>query len=143
MIAAETIEVTRNLWQSWAVTGGSIVSAVVILSILAKVPGGRAVFRFLVADPVARWMDARMDAKITSAVGLQADTVEANVQQHVTAALEPFDRKIDQINHAVNNVEPGTPPIKERVHRIELGQQVTDAKIDTLTVMVESLVQRK
>ena len=146
MIAQEVIqqiEITRPVWESWAITAGGLAGAAIFLTLLSKVPGGKQAYKFLISDPVARWMDARMDQKITTAVGLQADTVKATVQQHVMAAMEPLETKIDQINYAVNNVEPGTPPIKEKVHRIQTAQEITDGKVDTILGLVESLVQRK
>ena len=139
---AQTVEVTRDLWQSWAVTVGGLVGAVVTLSLLVKIPGGRHAFKFLVADPVGRWMDNQMERKIETAVNLQTDAVKVAVRHHVRETLGPIEEKIDQINHAVNNVG-NAPPIKDRVRKIEAQQQLDTDKLDTLTGMVESLISRK
>ena len=92
---AQTVEVTRDLWQSWAVTVGGLVGAVVTLSLLAKVPGGRHAFKFLVADPVGRWMDNQMERKIETAVGLQTDAVKVAVRHHVRETLGSIEENVD------------------------------------------------
>ena len=138
----ETVEVTRNLWQSWGVTVGSLVSAAVVLTILAKVPGGRQAFKFLVADPVGRWNDARMDAKIKAAGDAQAEAIRVAIETHVRECLEPIAAEISQINNAINNVGPGIDPMKTRVGNIEHGQAEANGKLDTVIEMVTSLIGR-
>lgn len=138
---------TPSLWQSWLTVGGSIVGAVVTLTLLSKAPGARVIFRLLVADPIGRWMDERMDRKIQEAVGLQADVIQADIRarihENVAVAIEPLKESIDQVNNAVNNVGTGQPPMKDRVASLEIGQVGIKATVDTIAHMVESLVRRK
>lgn len=132
MILQESVEVTRNLWQSWAVTAGGLVSAVIALTVLTKIPGGRALFKFLVADPVTRWIDRTMDRKITDATAIQMHSNRLSIEKHVSESIAPLVLQVEQINTAVNNVAPGTPAIKDRVARCERKLEAVDGKVDTI-----------
>ena len=37
--------------------------------------------------------------------------------------LKPIEAKLDSVNKAVNNVGPDAPPLKDRVGKLETGQE--------------------
>lgn len=116
--------------QAWALVVGSIVTAAAVLTILAKVPGGRWVFRRAIADPVLR----KLDERAVLAVAAQAEMVKTQIRNE----MAPFERKIEEINQAVNNVAPGVDPIKTKVADLQTHTQVMDGKLDLLIELVQS-----
>lgn len=144
MIAAEAFTV----WQAIAVVGGGTVAGALALTALANIPGGRWIYRQLVLEPMTRFVERRVDVKVTNAIGLERDALRAELHQQVSECVAPIRTQVHAINLAVNNVE-GRAPIKDKVHAIqqdvsELRTEVAAAagKLDTLTGMVESLVRR-
>ena len=120
----------------------STAGAVGILAGLAHAPGTRVIFRRLVRDPIGEWFDARIEQRIQTGIGAEADASKVMIQQCISDAVEPIRLELTAINNAVNNVDPDTPPIKDRVRTIELGQVETHTKLDTLTGLVEALASR-
>lgn len=136
--AVEHVEVTRDVWQSLLVVGGGLVTASIALSVLARVPGGRILFAFLVRDPLTRWIDRTMERKTQDWATAQTEVTRRAIEKHVTESLAPIVRAIDDINNAVNNVEPGTDPIKTRVAKHGEELAALAGKVDTiLTLMRE------
>jgi hypothetical protein len=143
MIAADTVQVTRDLWQSWGVTVSGFVGAAFLLTASAKVPGPwRWLFRQLVQQPIEEWQDKRMDRKITDAVGLQAETTQLAVRTHVEKCIAPIEQAMGQINEAVNNVPSGTSKLKDRVRSLEDGQEHMTGQLDEISQNVKALIQR-
>ena len=126
MIAAQVV-----VWESVVVVAGGLVAGAVGLSVLAKVPGGRWLFQRLVADPMRELVRAIVDAEVDPAV-------ERSVADH----LAPLETKVDQINHAVNNVGPGAPPLKDRVGNLERGQEEIHGQLVIVRDMLKELVGR-
>lgn len=119
------------VWESVVVVAGGLVAGAVGLSVLAKVPGGRWLFRRLVSDPIRDIVRAVVDAEVDPAV-----------ERSVAAHLTPIEGKIDQINHAVNNVGPGAPVLKERVGNLERGQEEIHGQLVIVRDMLKELVGR-
>lgn len=142
LLGGEEASSSVVLWQAFGLLVGSIVAAVTALSVLAKIPGGRWLFQRLVSDPAEEVVREVVDEEIRVAV-------ERSVETHISEKLKPIESKIDQINHAVNNVGPGAPPLKSRVGKLEQGQEAMhrqlssmDGKIEVTIDMLKELVGR-
>jgi hypothetical protein len=119
------------------------------LSVLAHTPGTRIVFRRLVRDPIAEWLDERMDQKITAEISLESEASNRIIEHAVAKAIDAIATDvagvrtdIAAINLAVNNVDPGVPPIKQRVATIERGVAETNSQLSTILSVVEALASR-
>ena len=135
--AVEQVQVTRDIWQSLLVVGGGVLTAVIALSALARVPGGRAVFRFLVRDPLTRWINRTMDRKTEDWAIAQTAVTRKAIETHVTESLRPIVKAIADINNAVNNAVPGTPPLKDKV--ADQGREIAElhGKVDTILTLIK------
>jgi hypothetical protein len=126
MIAAEVA-----VWQSVVVVAGGLIGGAVGLAALAKIPGGRWLFQHLVADPVRDIVHAAVDER-----------VDETVERVLDGKLVGIETKVDQINHAVNNVGPDAPPLKDRVGALEHGQERMYGQLTVVREMLETLVGR-
>jgi hypothetical protein len=123
------------VWESLAVVSGGIVAAAVALGGLAKAPGGRWLFRRLVADPLRDLVAELVDQEVHVAV-------EVSVDQHLDDRLAPLVEAVEQINVAVNHVGPGAPQLKDRVAAIERSQQRIEGQLTVVREIVERIVGR-
>lgn len=126
MIGAEVA-----VFESVAIVVGGIIGGAVGLSALAKLPGGRWLVARLVAEPIREIVHAAVDERVDSAAEAAADS-----------RLASIEAKVDQINHAVNNVGPDAPPLKDRVGRLEHGQERIVGQLSVVREMLETLVGR-
>lgn len=124
-----------GLVEAWITTAGGIVGGVAALTLISKVPGGKQAFNLLVRDPLAKWLDNRFESSIET-------IVKGEVADQIKDALAPLESKIDSVNYAVNNVEPGVPPIKDKVRHMQTMQIAMDEKLDTVLEIVKTLVAK-
>ena len=126
MIAAQVV-----VWESVVVVAGGLVAGAVGLSVLAKVPGGRWVFEHLVAQPIRELVHSAVDER-----------VDETVERTLDGKMAGIEAKVDQINHAVNNVGPGAPLLKDRVASLESGLERVHGQLTVVREMLETLVGR-
>ena len=119
------------VWQSNGIVAGGLVGGAIGLTALAKIPGGRWLYRHLVAEPISEIVHAAVDER-----------VDETVERVIDGKLTEIERKVDQINHAVNNVGPDAPPLKDRVGSLEHGQERMYGQLAVVREMLETLVGR-
>ncbi len=127
MIATEGVVV----WQAIAIVAGGMIGGAVGLTALAKIPGGRWLYRHLVAEPIREIVHAAVDER-----------VDGTAERVIDGKLAEIERKIDMVNHAVNNVGPDAPPLKDRVGSLEHGQERMYGQLTVVREMLETLVGR-
>lgn len=127
MIAAEGMSIAGAI----GTVAGGITGAALILTTLAKVPGGKWLFARLVVEPARQMVRDVMTAEIDKAV-----------DRRIGAHVAPLVDAIESVNVAVNHVAPGSPPLKDRVARIEEGQVRIEGQLSIIRGVVERLVER-
>lgn len=93
------------------IAAGAIVAIVAAFRLIPGVDRPiRYLFRVLIGDPLSTW-------------------AHSIVMPIVTEALEPFGRRLDSIDGAVNNRPPGSPTLSQDVVEIRERQAVIDDRL--------------
>lgn len=123
------------VWEAIVIVAGGLVGGAAALTVMAKIPPGAWLFRWLVLAPSRQFLRSVLDTEVPEVVRLTID-------RELTDRLHPMAAAIDRIDDAVNHVPPGQPTLRERVDTIDRHLPEIRGELAVIRDMVRALAER-